>query len=106
MSMVKNPLKGLMKLKSIAERVVELSTSSEPIHQRLSYKSNSRDPEQKFTYYRFNVERGMDGIGLEEWKTMVRIEELTVRYMGEGDTERKKKACAEILWKPYQVERM
>lgn len=105
-SMIKNVPKGMMELKKIAEHVVELSTSSEPIHQRLSDESNSRDHARQFPYYRFNVERGMDSIGLEEWKAMVRIEELTARYMDEGDTERKKKMCAEILWKPCEVERM
>ena len=48
----------------------------------------------------------MNGIGLEEWEAMVGIDELTARYMGEGDVETKKKACVEILWKPSQVECM
>ena len=76
------------------------------IHQRLLDNPNSQDPAQQCPYYRFNVERCMDSVGLEEWKAIVRIEELTARYMSEGDTERKKKACAEILLKPSQVEHM
>jgi hypothetical protein len=102
----KNVAGGLMELKNIGKRVVEMSTSSEPVHQELLKLSGSKDPAQQFPYFRFNVQRGMDGIGLEEWKAMVRIEELTSRYMAEADMERTKKACAEILWKPPQVERM
>jgi len=100
-SMVKNAPNGFMELKKIAELVVQLST----IHHGLSDDSNSRDVGKRFPYYRFNVERGMECIGLEEWKAMVRIEELTARYMSEGPTERRKKECAEVLQKPPPVER-
>jgi predicted acylesterase/phospholipase RssA len=103
---VMNVPKASIELAKIAKCAVELSTSSELTHQQLSDKSNSRDLAQQFPYYRFNVERGMDSIELQEWKAMVRIEELTARYIAEGDNERKKRACAEILWKPHEVERM
>jgi hypothetical protein len=90
----------------MAKEIVELSTRSERVHQEMSVESNSKDPSRRFPYYRFNVDRGMETIGLQEWKAKVRIEELTMGYMDDEDVKRTKNACAEILWKPSEIERM
>ena len=105
LSKVKNTPSGLIELKKIGKACVDLSTSSEPIHQDVLKQAQSRDPDLRFPYYRFNVEKGMDSIGLEEWKARVRIGELTGQYMRGGEEELKRNMCVQDLWKPAQVER-
>jgi len=102
----KNIIKGSTALRDIVRHIVDMSTNSEPVHQDLLRLSTSVDRTQQFPYFRFNVQRGMDDIRLEEWKSTVRIKELTSRYMADADTEREKNKCAEILCTPPQVERM
>jgi patatin-like phospholipase/acyl hydrolase len=68
---------GFKELQKIAQACVEMSTSSEPVHQAIFRQANSRYRDLRFPYYRFNVEKGMDSIGLQEWKARVRIGELT-----------------------------
>ena len=96
---------GLMELKKIGKACVDMSTSSEPVHQAIFRLANSRDPDLHFPYYRFNVERGMESIGLEEWKAKVRMGELTTQYMREGEAEMKRNTCVQNLWKPVALER-
>ena len=89
----------------IGKACVELSTSSEPTHEAMLTWANSKDPHYRFPYYRFNVENGMDSIGLEEWKANVRIGELTEQYMRKRERKMDKVACAGILINPPPVER-
>ena len=102
---VKNTPSGLMELKKIGKACVDLSTSSEPIHQAIFRLANSPDTDLQFPYHRFNVEKGMEFIALEEWKAKVRIGELTEQYMREGEGEVKRNRCVNDLWKPAKVER-
>jgi len=89
----------------IGKACVELSTSSEPTHEAIVTLANSKDPHYRFPYYRFNVENGMDSIGLEEWKANVRIGELTEQYMRKRERQMDKFACAGNLINPAPVER-
>lgn len=102
---VKNTPSGLMELKKIGKACVDMSTSSEPVHEAVFRIANSRDPDQQFPYYRFNVENGMESVGLEEWKAKVRMGELTAQYMRTGEGEMKRNTCVQDLWKPAAVER-
>jgi len=102
---VKNMPSGLMELKKIGKVFVDMSTSSEPVHEAVFRIANSRDLDQRFPYYRFNVEKCMESIGLEEWKAKVRIGELTVQYIRTGEGEMKRNTCVQDLWKPAAVER-
>ena len=88
----------------IGKMCVELSMSSEPTHQAMLTLANSKDPHYRFPYYRFNVENGMDLIGLEEWKANVRIGELTEQYMRKRERQMDKVTCAGILINPAPVE--
>jgi predicted acylesterase/phospholipase RssA len=102
---MKNAPSGAMGLKNIAEACVAMSTSSEPIHHELYKSANSSDPDQRFPYHRFNVEKGMESIGFEEWKANVRMGELTTQYMREAEGERNRNNCVQDLIKPAAVER-
>lgn len=84
---------GLNTLTDIADACAKLATSSEGIHQRV-YKKAVSTP---FPYYRFNVEREMDDIGLQEWEKMVEMGQHTARYMQEGEGEFKRDKCVEDL---------
>jgi Patatin-like phospholipase len=103
---VKKVPAGLAELKIIATACVEMSASSEPIHDKMVGMANSHDPDIRahLRYHRFNVERGMDGIGLQEWKTTVRMGELTARYLAEEEGRLKRDACVQDLLKPSVVE--
>jgi len=85
---------GVAALKKIAEACVKLTTSSEQVHQRVLRRCAD---EAGCKYYRFQVERGMDDIGLEEWEKMDEMGDHTRRYMDEGEGERKRDECVESL---------
>lgn len=87
---------GAAALKRIAEACVALTTSSEQVHQRVLRKCLD-EGEGRCKYFRFQVERGMDEIGLEEWEKMDEMGDHARRYMDEGEGERKKDECVESL---------
>lgn len=100
-----NSARGLKQLKIIAEACVKMSTSSEPVHQELYKLAHSTGFNQGLRYHRFNVEKGMDSIGLEEWKANDRLAQLTDDYMREGEAEKKRDDCVKDLVNPDPVER-
>src|SRR5271156_6653364 len=102
---MKNTAAGVKELKNVGLACVKLSTSSEPIHQELARSAISSDPHLRFPYWRFNVETGMDSIGMEEWKASLRLGELTRLYMREVKAQEDKVACAQRLIEPPPVER-
>jgi len=99
-------VEGAWELKRIASAIAQLSTSSERVHEHLFALSHCRDPSQRFPYYRFNVQRGIHDIELEEWKATVRIGELTARFMDEVESQMLKRECVDILLQPPQIQRM
>ena len=102
---VKNAPGGAKELINIGKACVGMSTSSVPVHEAMVRAANARDPHTRFPYFRFNVESGMDTIGLEEWKALVRIGELTDQYMQEETRKREKMNCIKTLISPAVVER-
>jgi hypothetical protein len=86
---------GMAMLKRIAETCVALTTSSEQVHQRVLRRC--RDEGERAKYFRFQVERGMDDIGLEEWEKMDEMGDHVSRYLHEGEGETKRDDCAENL---------
>jgi len=88
---------GLIAMKNIAEACVQLATSSDPVHRRLFQQSQSPDLQKKFPYHRFNVDRDMQDIGLEEWGKMKEIRTHTDAYMEEGEGVLRKNNCVQDL---------
>ena len=88
---------GITALMKIGQACVQLATSLENVHQRVFKRAISGDPSRQFPYHRFNVERDMDDIGLEEWERMDEMGEHTARYMEEGEGEWKRDKCVEDL---------
>jgi patatin-like phospholipase/acyl hydrolase len=95
---------GLMAVTKMAEVCVSLTTSSEPVHQRLLQLSQSSDPEKKFLYHRFNVERDMQDIGLEECHKMKEMMAHTAVYLEETEGVLKRNACVQDLMNPPAME--
>ena len=95
---------GQAALGKIRETCVELASSSEPVHQRLFKDSTSANPEKQFPYHRFNVERDMHEIELQEWKQMEAIGSHTARYMEEGEGESKRDHCVQDLMNPAPIQ--
>ena len=95
---------GVMTVKRFAAEVVKLSTESEDTHRNMWQRANSDGDLQQFPYYRFNVPSGMEEIGLEEWKNMVKIGALTRGYINTSSVEKEIAECASSLFKPSSYE--
>ena len=102
---MKNTPGAIKELANVGKACVEMSTNSEPTHEAVLKLANGTDSQSRFSYYRFNLESGMNDIGLEEWKAIVRIGELTRQYMREEARKMEKKACVQCLVRPADVER-
>lgn len=95
---------GLQEVEKMAQACVDLVTNSEPAHQRLLEESTSTDPSKKFPYYRFNVERDMQDIGLEEWHRVEEMNTHTKVYMEERERVLVKNECVHALMNPPVME--
>lgn len=102
--MDRSVIRGGIALKHVAEVCVQLCTSLEEVHETMLREANSSDLDKRFTYYRFNVERGMETIGLQEWNKWKLIVAGTSRYMREGKGKQNRDACAHSLVDPLPIE--
>lgn len=93
---------GEIALTRIQEACVELAFNSEQVHQRLY--NLSVDPENRFPYHRFNVERDMHEIDLHEWDAMEALGSHTTSYMEEVEQELKQNKCVEDLISPPAIQ--
>jgi hypothetical protein len=99
-----NPLKGLANtaggaaaIVRLAEACIRLSTNCEKAHQSIIRMANSPNPTKRFPYYRFNVSRDMQDIGLQEWREMNAVTEHTLSWISEGENEMLRDTCVEDL---------
>jgi len=97
---------GILTLKAFAEELVRLSTSADDAHEEMLKLANPRHLEHQFPYHRFNVHKGMDRIGLEEWKEIHKLGALTRGYLEEKETQLAMARCVRNLVQPPEVERM
>jgi hypothetical protein len=77
--------------KTLLEMSTETQTTANDFH-----RTNS-DLDDEGRYYRFNVGRGLAGIGLEEANEAKRIKELTDAYLIEQSTYSSIRRCAKTL---------
>ena len=96
---------GILTLKRFAEQIARLSTESEDTHRKMLELANSHDDALRFPYYRFNVDRGMEEIGLEEWKKITKMGALTRRYLSDPSVQNVMRQCSKSLLNPDIVER-
>jgi predicted acylesterase/phospholipase RssA len=95
---------GVMTLRRFAQELVTLSTNSEAVHDKMHVLSKSHDPFLRFPYYRFNVQIGLNRIGLQEWKRKTKMGALTRGYLGEHSVMQAIEECAESLFKKVPFE--
>ena len=88
----------------IMNGVVALSTNSESTHRRVWGEAHSRDESTQFPYFRFNVDEGMEDIGLEEWKKVIDMTGMTRSYLDEPEVKEDLKNCARGLVFPSAFE--
>jgi predicted acylesterase/phospholipase RssA len=77
--------------KTLLEMSTETQTTANEFHR------NNSDLDDDGRYYRFNVGRGLAGIGLEEANEAKRIKDLTDAYLVEQSTYSSIKKCARTL---------
>jgi len=99
---VKNFGPGALALIKMAETLSGLVTDSEDAHQRLLKASQTN--ENPRPYFRFNVERGVGDIGLEDWKKEEQITARTTTYLRRHEMEGKQRECVKYLLKPEKCE--
>jgi patatin-like phospholipase/acyl hydrolase len=85
---------GMVALNNIVDACVKLATNSESVHERI-YKQMEAD--RRLRYHRFNVDRDMEGIGLQEWQKMEEMGSHTAAYMEEAEKITKKNSCVQDL---------
>jgi hypothetical protein len=82
---------GVRKVQKILEACADLTTSSDAVHERMHGTAH--------WYHRFNVERGMESIDLQEWQKFVEMHGHTQNYLTTGEGEQKRNRCVEDLLK-------
>jgi hypothetical protein len=88
----------------IMKALVSLSTSSESTHLRVWREANSQDESAQSPYFRFNVLRGLDEIGLEEWRMAEAMADMTRSYLDSPEVNEDLRKCAEGLQNPSAFE--
>jgi hypothetical protein len=80
---------------TIGKTLLDMSTETQTTANEFHRTNSDLDDEGK--YYRFNVGRGLAGIGLEEANEAKRIKELTDAYLVEQSTYSSIRKCARTL---------
>src|SRR5579864_2407633 len=91
----KNIPPGILALLKMAGALTSIVTNSEAVHEALQ-----RESHQQFPYFRFNVERNVGDIGLEDWKKLEVMATHTKAYMETFELEKRKILCAKCLIDP------
>lgn len=96
----KNIPHGILALLKMAGGLTNIVTNTEAVHDGLQ-----READQRFPYFRFNVERNVGDVGLEDWKKLQALRTHTSAYLGTYDLEKKKIMCAKCLIDPSPFDR-
>jgi hypothetical protein len=91
----KNIPRGVLALLKMANALTSIVTNTETVHDMLQ-----RESDQQYPYFRFNVERDVGDIGLEDWKKMHALTTHTTAYMAIFESEKRKIMCAKCLIEP------
>jgi hypothetical protein len=95
---------GIKAVLAIAHACADLCNNSERVHERLFAIANSKDFGLRFPYYRFDADRDMDKIQLDEWKRMNEMVAFTRKYLSEGVTREQMSQCVESVLNPPAIE--
>jgi len=87
----------MVALKNIVDACVKLATNSESVHERVFRQMVAADADGQLRYHRFNVDRDMEDIGLQEWQKMEEMGSHTAAYMEEAEKVVKRNTCVQDL---------
>ena len=87
-------------LLAIVRSCVDLCDNSERVHERVFQMANANDVTLRFPYGRFDVNRDMDKVKLDEWRKMPEMTSLTKKYMSEGTSVREMNRCVQWILNP------
>ena len=96
----KNIPPGILALLKMAGALTRVVTNTEAVHDALE-----READQRFPYFRFNVERNVGDIGLEDWRKVQSLASHTTAYMSTAELERKKIMCTKCVLDPSHFNR-
>jgi predicted acylesterase/phospholipase RssA len=96
----KNIPRGLLALLKMANALTSIVTNIEGVHDTLL-----READNQFPYFRFNVERDVGDIGLEDWEKVHALTTHTAAYMRIYESETRKNMCAKCLIDPSAIYR-
>jgi hypothetical protein len=82
-------------LKEIVEALGKMATETEITNE--AFRESHRDMIEQNRLFRFNVQRGLADIGLEEYKHTDAIQAHTNTYLNAWDTKRDMEACVLAL---------
>jgi predicted acylesterase/phospholipase RssA len=83
---------GVLVLLKMANALTALATNTEAVHDTIE-----RSSDQQFPYFRFNVERDVGDIGLEDYKKQHSLATHTAAYLNTIESEKKKIDCVKCL---------
>ncbi|KAF9470349.1 FabD/lysophospholipase-like protein [Pholiota conissans] len=81
---------------NVIDALVAITTDCERTHQEMS----ERFAKLSNTYFRLNVEQGMQGIELSEWEKLSTVEAHTVQYMKEREVQEKLASLVGVIQSP------
>lgn len=84
---------GVLVLLKMANALQRVATNTEAVHDTLQRAA----ADHKFLYFRFNVERDVGDIGLEDWKKQPSLTANTIAYMKLYEVKRRRIECAKYL---------
>jgi predicted acylesterase/phospholipase RssA len=86
-----------VKAHNVIKTCIDISINANNEAQAFAKGKRGRDFLENKTYFRFDVERGLDTIALEEWKKLDAIDALTEAYLARPDKGRDLRDCAQSL---------
>ena len=84
-------------LKDLLKTLKDIATSTQQVAREFKRKFEAEHSERNI-YFRFNVDQGLGGIGLEEWREFDRVSIATQGYL--QDNEEMVDLCASQIYKP------
>lgn len=87
-------------IKPLFETLQAMASDTEDVAQEVKEEMEHRYPDQDI-YFRFNVQQGLQTVGLEEWKEMGRVQTATEAYL--QSNRKQVMACASQILSPTRT---
>lgn len=88
-------------IKPLFDKLIEMATDTEKLAKEFEEEMKYRYGIEQKVYFRFNVQHGLEQVGLEEWREMDRTKVATQDYL-KSDWNRVE-ACSSQIFDPKSV---